>query len=126
LPHIYNHEVDEDEVTEVLEKPGEDRPGREGSRIRLWPNRLRPVLAGRLCSGGISPEKKEETTMSENKFPSGRDEEKVRRVLAHYDEQTEEGALSEDEAGVEPSETVMKVPYEQVSKVRELIAKGQS
>jgi hypothetical protein len=34
-PHIHHHEVDEDEVIEILEKPGEDRPGREGSRIAL-------------------------------------------------------------------------------------------
>jgi hypothetical protein len=32
-PHIYNHGVDEDEVADVLTSPGEDRPGREGSRI---------------------------------------------------------------------------------------------
>ena len=32
-PHIYNHGVDENEVADVLERPGEDRPGREGSRI---------------------------------------------------------------------------------------------
>ena len=32
-PHIYNHGVEENEVEEVLEKPGEDRPGSEGSRI---------------------------------------------------------------------------------------------
>ena len=35
LPHIYNHQVNEDEVIEVLEEPGEDRAGREGSRIAL-------------------------------------------------------------------------------------------
>jgi len=64
--------------------------------------------------------------MSENKFPSDWDEEKVRRVLAHYEEQTEEDALAEDEAGIQPSETVMNVPHELVSKVRELIAKRQS
>ena len=34
-PHIHNHEVNEDEVVEVLEKPGEDRPGSEGARIAL-------------------------------------------------------------------------------------------
>jgi hypothetical protein len=34
-PHIYNHQVTEDEVIDVLEKPGEDRAGREGSRIAL-------------------------------------------------------------------------------------------
>jgi hypothetical protein len=34
-PHIYKHEVDEDEVKDVLEAPGEDRPGREGSRVAI-------------------------------------------------------------------------------------------
>jgi Domain of unknown function (DUF4258) len=34
-PHIHNHRVDEDEVLEVLEQPGEDRAGRSGSRIAL-------------------------------------------------------------------------------------------
>jgi len=34
-PHIHNHEVAEEEVIEVLERPGEDRAGREGSRIAL-------------------------------------------------------------------------------------------
>ena len=35
LPHIYNHNVYEVEVIEVLEKPGEDRAGSEGSRVAL-------------------------------------------------------------------------------------------
>ena len=35
LPHIHNHQVNEDEVIEVLGKPGEDRAGREGSRIAM-------------------------------------------------------------------------------------------
>ena len=34
-PHIYNHDVAEEEVIEVLEKPGEDRAAREGSRVAL-------------------------------------------------------------------------------------------
>ncbi len=34
-PHIYNHHVHEDEVIDVLAKAGEDRPGREGSRVAL-------------------------------------------------------------------------------------------
>ncbi len=33
--HIRNHEVTEDEVEDVLSKPGEDRPGQEGSRIAI-------------------------------------------------------------------------------------------
>lgn len=64
--------------------------------------------------------------MSQSKFPEGWGEEKVRRVLAHYEEQTEEEALAEDEAGIESSETVMNVPHDLVPKVRELIAKHQS
>jgi hypothetical protein len=35
LPHIYNHDVSEMEVEEVLRQPGEDRPGRDGSRVAL-------------------------------------------------------------------------------------------
>ena len=61
--------------------------------------------------------------MSQDTFPSGWDEEKVRWVLAHYEEQTEVDAHLEDEAGIEPSETVMSVPHDLVPKVRELIAK---
>ena len=61
--------------------------------------------------------------MSQSKYPSGWDEDKVRRVLAHYEEQTNEDALLEDESGIEPSETVMNVPHDLVPKVRELIAK---
>ena len=34
-PHIHNHDVDEDEVADVLATPGEDRVGREGSRIAI-------------------------------------------------------------------------------------------
>ena len=61
--------------------------------------------------------------MSEENFTAGWDEEKVRQVLADYEQQTEEDALIEDEAGVEASESVMSVPRELVPKVRELIAK---
>ena len=35
LPHIYNHNVTEDEVEDILSRPGEDRPGREGSRVAI-------------------------------------------------------------------------------------------
>jgi hypothetical protein len=38
-PHIYNHGVSEDEVDDVLRAPGEDRPGREGSRVALGQTR---------------------------------------------------------------------------------------
>lgn len=32
-PHIYQHDVSEQEIEEILRKPGEDRPGRDGSRV---------------------------------------------------------------------------------------------
>ena len=31
--HIHNHAVEEEEVIDVLTNPGEDRPGRDGSRV---------------------------------------------------------------------------------------------
>ena len=33
VPHIYNHDVSEAEVEDVLAHSGEDRPGKDGSRI---------------------------------------------------------------------------------------------
>ncbi len=38
-PHIYNHDVQEMEVQEVLRDPGEDRPGREDSRVAIGQSR---------------------------------------------------------------------------------------
>ena len=34
-PHIYRHGVTENEATDVLQNPGEDRPGREGARVAI-------------------------------------------------------------------------------------------
>ena len=39
LPHIFKHNVDEQEVEEVLRRPGEDRPGEEGSRVAIGQTR---------------------------------------------------------------------------------------
>lgn len=64
--------------------------------------------------------------MKQSKFPEGWDEDRVRKVLTFYGEQTEEQAVAEDEAGVENPETVMNVPRELVPVVRELIAKRRS
>jgi hypothetical protein len=38
-PHIYRHGVVEREIEEVLRRPLEDRPGREGSRVALGQTR---------------------------------------------------------------------------------------
>ena len=64
--------------------------------------------------------------MKQSKFPPGWDKERVKRVLAHYEEQTEAEAIAEDEAAFEDqSQTVMEIPRELVPAVRELIAKHQ-
>ena len=62
--------------------------------------------------------------MKQSKFPPGWDEERVRRVLDHYERQTEEEAVAEDEAAFEDStQAVVEVPRELVPAIRELIAK---
>jgi len=61
--------------------------------------------------------------MMQSKFPPGWDEERVRHVLAHYEHQTEEEAVAEDEAAYEQEgQSMLEIPYELVPKVRNLIA----
>ena len=58
-----------------------------------------------------------------SKFPAGWDSERVKRVLDHYEAQTEDEAVAEDEAAFDvPGQTVMEVPTELVPTIRELIA----
>ncbi|KAF5422604.1 MAG: hypothetical protein C5S44_04500 [Candidatus Methanocomedens sp.] len=65
--------------------------------------------------------------MKQSKFPKGWNEERVHRVLAHYEKQTEEEALAEDEAAHEDrTQTTIDVPVELVPAVRELIVKHQT
>jgi hypothetical protein len=65
--------------------------------------------------------------MKKSKFPKGWDEERVRKVIAHYEKQTEEEAVAEDEAAYETrTQTAMDIPIQLVPKVRELIAKHQA
>jgi len=54
LPHIYRHQVDEQEVEDVLRQSGEDRPGREGSRIAIGQTR-----AGRYIRVIYAPDPEE-------------------------------------------------------------------
>jgi hypothetical protein len=35
LPHVYNHDVNEAEVEQVLANPDEDRPGTKNSRVTI-------------------------------------------------------------------------------------------
>ncbi|HEV3258013.1 MAG TPA: hypothetical protein VG013_14105 [Gemmataceae bacterium] len=58
------------------------------------------------------------------KFPPGWDEERVRKVLTHYENQTEDEAVAEDEAAYEAEgQTVMIVPTDLVPAIRQLIAR---
>ena len=60
----------------------------------------------------------------QSKFPPGWDAERVERVLAHYESQTEDQAVAEDEAAYEDTgQTFMEIPHELVPAVRELLAK---
>ena len=62
--------------------------------------------------------------MKQSRFPKGWDEDRVKRDLDHYEYQTEDEALAEDEAAWEDtSHTFIEVPNELVPTVRELIAK---
>jgi hypothetical protein len=62
--------------------------------------------------------------VNRQEFPPGWDEERVRKVLEHYEVQTEEEAVAEDEAAFDdPSQTVMEIPNALVPAVRKLIAR---
>jgi hypothetical protein len=145
LPHIHRHDVDEDEVRDVL---GALRGSTRARRLTgcAWPNPGRPIPAGDLRSGR-SPELRvrdhrlwtraegiarlaasaSEEIMTETPFPAGWDEARVRRVLEHYESQPDEEAAGEDEAAFESTtHTIMEVPVELVPEVRELLAKRRA
>jgi len=62
--------------------------------------------------------------MKQPRFPPGWDEQRVQKILQHYESQSEEEALAEDEAAYEdPKQTLMEIPNELVPAVRELLAK---
>ena len=64
--------------------------------------------------------------VARQKFPPGWDEARVRKVLTHYENQTEEEAVAEDEAAYKArKQTVMIVPTKLVPAIRELIAQRQ-
>ena len=59
-----------------------------------------------------------------SKTPGGWDAARVKRVAEHYEAQTEEQAVAEDEAAAQlRGQTLMEVPNDLVPAVREFIAK---
>lgn len=57
-----------------------------------------------------------------NKFPKGWNEARVRRLIRHYENQTDEEAAAEDEALFEDAKhTFMQIPVKLVPAVRRLL-----
>jgi hypothetical protein len=59
-----------------------------------------------------------------NRFPKGWSETKVKELIRHYENQSEDEAVAEDEAAYQSTRTtMMAVPVELVPQVQKLIAK---
>jgi hypothetical protein len=65
--------------------------------------------------------------MKQTRFPPGWHEDRVRRVLEHYEAQSDEEALAEDDVAYESTtHTAMEIPVDLVPQVRELLAKRRA
>jgi len=65
--------------------------------------------------------------MKEQKFPPGWDEKRVKEVIAHYENQSEDEEFAEIEAAREAEDiTLMAIPTELVPEVRALLARKHS
>ncbi len=65
--------------------------------------------------------------MSKKNFPAGWDESRIQQVLDHYEAQSDEDAVVEDEAAFESTtHTTIEVPIDLVPQVRELMAKHKA
>lgn len=61
--------------------------------------------------------------MKQSTFPPGWEEQRVRRVIEHYEAQSDEEAVAEDEAAyAATTHTAMAIPVDLVPAVRELLA----
>jgi len=64
------------------------------------------------------------TSKPKSRFPAGWDQKRVQAVIDHYEKQTEDEAVAEDEAAYKDSRiTMMAVPVALVPAVQKLIAK---
>lgn len=62
-----------------------------------------------------------------NRFPKGWNQDRVKRVLEHYEQLSEEEQVAEDEAAFEDAgQTFVEIPTELLDEVRDLIAKRAS
>jgi hypothetical protein len=65
--------------------------------------------------------------MSRQKFPPGWNEQRVKELIAHYENQTEDEEFADIEAARAAEDmTLMAIPTELVPEVRALLARKQS
>ena len=65
--------------------------------------------------------------MKKQKFPPGWDEKRVKELIAHYENQTEDEEFADIEAARAAEDiTLMAIPTELVPEVRALLARKQS
>ena len=61
--------------------------------------------------------------MSEPRFPTGWDADRVERLIDHYEGMSEEELVAEDEAAeLPPGQTIVTVPEELMPAIRQLLA----
>ena len=65
--------------------------------------------------------------MTQSRFPAGWDEQRVERLIEHYENMTEEEQVAEDEAAVNelPGQTVITVPTSLLPAIRHLLAEHE-
>ena len=64
--------------------------------------------------------------MKQSKLPKAWNENKIQAVLSHYENQSEDDAVFEDELAInDQTKILMEVPKDLVSVVRELIARHE-
>jgi hypothetical protein len=97
--------------------------------LSMYQTRPRVCICGHRLSArrgrteGIAPQTKEEK-LTDSTFPVGWDKERVTRLLEHYEAQTDDEAVAEDEAAYDSiSATMVAVPVGLVPEVRDLIAR---
>jgi hypothetical protein len=71
--------------------------------------------------------RKSGATMKQQRLPKGWTQERIRQVIEHYENQTEDEAVADDEAALkEDNLTMMLVPRELVPEIEALIARRTS
>jgi hypothetical protein len=73
------------------------------------------------------PASKPRAKKDPNKYPKGWDRERVQAVIAHYENQSDDEAIAEDEAAYHNAGfTMMAIPVELVPRVQKMIGKRAS